>query len=41
MALDWCQNFVSTQYVENELMGFAKFCICIDIDNIYVEIVTH
>ena len=24
MALDWCQNFISTQYLQNELIEFDQ-----------------
>ena len=27
-------DFVSYQYIENELMEFDQFCMCIDIDKI-------
>ena len=44
MALDLCQNFiqnfVSTQYLENKMIEFHQFLICIDIDQIFVGIVT-
>ena len=41
MALDSYENFVSAQYLRNELMNLTKFCICIDIDNVKVGIVMH
>ena len=34
MAFDWCRNFVSAQYLENELTEFDQICIFIDTDNI-------
>ena len=41
MARDLCQNFVSTQYLENyNGHNFTKFYMCIQIDKIYVGIVT-
>ena len=41
MALDSCQNLVSTQYLENELTNEIKFCIFIIIDKIYIGDINH
>ena len=41
MALDLCQKLVSAQYLETNGQNFTKFKICIDTDNIYLEISTH
>ena len=39
MTLDWCQNFVSTQYRENCLqMDFDLILHIFDINNIYAGI---
>ena len=38
MALDYCQNFVSAQYLENELM---EFFISMDVNQICVGIITY
>ena len=40
MALDLRQNFVSAQYLENKLTFFSKFYICIDIEKVWVGIVS-
>ena len=34
MALDFCQNFVSTPYLKIELLKFTKLCILFEIDKI-------
>ena len=38
IALDLCknfvQNFVSAQYLENELIELTKSCMCINVDMI-------
>ena len=44
MALDFCQNFVPVQYLENKWTWFHQILynnICIHIDKNYVGIVTH
>ena len=41
LALDFLQIVVSAQYLENKLTNFTKFCICIHIDKIVLEIVTR
>ena len=41
MALGYCQNFVSAQYLVNKLIEFDLVCICVDVDQIYVGIVTR
>ena len=40
MMLYFVHNFVSAQYLENKIIEFTKFSICIDIDKILVVIVT-
>ena len=41
MALEWCQNFVSSEYPLNILKinwwNLTKFCMSIDTDNIEIE----
>ena len=41
MALDLRRNFVSAQYLENQLVEFAKLYICIHIDKVSLGIVTQ
>ena len=32
VILSVCHHFLSTQYLENNFIEFAQFCMCIDID---------